>query len=226
MPDELRDLLIRPRYSFAESDRLAAATRGTSKRWLAGYEYVSEERGVRRQPPVTAPAAGREAVSFLDLVEVAAIAGLRGEGFSLGQIRSIAKNCQEVLGVERPLASLKFKTGGRDIFVDVGEQLIEVGRHKRQLAWNDVLQPFLANLDYSSEIGFAMRWWPHGRSVPIVVDPAFGFGFPVIQGSGVRTEIILERFRAGDLHDQIAADFSLDPVEVERALQFELKRAA
>jgi uncharacterized protein (DUF433 family) len=48
----------------------------------------------------------------------------------------------------------------------------------------------------------------------------------VVADSGVRTEIILERFEAGDLHDQIAADFNLDPIEVERALQFEMKTRA
>jgi len=58
------------------------------------------------------------------------------------------------------------------------------------------------------------------------LDPDYAFGFPVIRNSGVRTEIILERFQAGDLHDQIAQDFNVDPIEVERALQFELSRAA
>lgn len=224
MPEDLRELLIQPRYSFAESDRLAIASKSTSRRWLAGYQYLAAG-GVRRQPPVTA-AAQREAVSFLELVEVAAIAGLREHGFSLGQIRAVAKNCQEILGVDRPLASLRFKTAGHAIFVDFGSRLMEVGKKKRQLAWSDVLEPFLANVDYSQEIGWATRWWPQGRASPVVIDPAYGFGLPVVEGSGVRTEIILERFRAGDLHQQIAEDFSLDPLEVERALQFELKRAA
>mgnify|MGYP003947620521 CR=1 FL=1 len=59
-----------------------------------------------------------------------------------------------------------------------------------------------------------------------MVDPDYGFGYPVIADSGVRTEIILERFKAGDLEKQIAEDFNVDPIDVERALQFELNRAA
>jgi hypothetical protein len=31
--------LMRPLYGFAESDRLAGVTRGTSRRWLKGYRY-------------------------------------------------------------------------------------------------------------------------------------------------------------------------------------------
>ncbi len=48
----------------------------------------------------------------------------------------------------------------------------------------------------------------------------------MIADSGVRTEIILERFRAGDLNEQIAADFNVTALEVQRALQFESQRAA
>ncbi|MBM2812762.1 MAG: hypothetical protein HW416_3521 [Chloroflexi bacterium] len=48
----------------------------------------------------------------------------------------------------------------------------------------------------------------------------------MLDGSGVRTEIILERFQARDLDDQIAADFHIDPVDIQRALQYELQRAA
>ncbi len=93
-------------------------------------------------------------------------------------------------------------------------------------AWTDVLEPFLHDLDYDAELELANRWWPLGKVIPIVVDPDYGYGFPVIVKSGVRTEIILERFQAGDLEDQIAKDFNVERIEVERALQFELNRAA
>jgi len=58
------------------------------------------------------------------------------------------------------------------------------------------------------------------------MDPEYAYGLPVIVNSGVRTEIVLERFQAGDLDEQIAADFNISPLEVQRALQFEVKRAA
>ena len=163
-------------------------------------------------------------MSFLDLVEIVAIGRLKQAGFSTRAIRQIVHNCQETLGVPRPLTTLRFKTDGRDVFVDQGDMLVEVGRRKRMQAWNDVLAPFLDALDYTGDI--ASRWWPLGRDVPIVVDPEYGHGLPVVEGSGVRTEIIRERAEAGDLIQQIASDFNLDSSEVERALQFELKRAA
>jgi uncharacterized protein (DUF433 family) len=216
--------LTAPRYTYAESDRLAGVTRGTSRRWLSGHQYRRSDGEPVRAAPITPAHRDGDSVSFLDVVEVVAIGGLKGAGFSTRAIRQIVENCQELLGIERPLISLRFKVGGREVFVDQGDVLLEVGRRKREHAWNDILAPFLASLDYTGDV--ASRWWPLGRDVPIVLDPEYGHGLPVVAGSGVRTEIIRERAEAGDLIQQIASDFHLDCIDVERALQFELQRAA
>lgn len=216
--------VLTPRYSYSEADRLAGVSRGTARRWLAEYAYRGPDGRRITMPPITPGEPTADAVSFLDMVEVVAIGGLKKAGFSTRAIRQIVQNCQELLGVQRPLTTLAFKVGGREIFVDRGDVLLEVGRRKRMQAWNEVLAPFLDNLDYRDDV--ASRWWPLGRAVPIVIDPEYGHGLPVIDGSGVRTEIIRERAEAGDLIEQIACDFNLDPKEVERAIQFELQRAA
>lgn len=219
---EIPAYLDRPIYSFSEADHLAAVSRGTARRWLCGYAYSCRD-GERVAPPAVTPGAERQpAVSFVDLVELVAIARLKERGFSLSTIREIVRNCQELLGVPRPLASLRLKTGGREVFVGVSDRLLEVGRKKGMQAWSEILEPYLQDLEYTNEI--ASRWWPLGKKQRVVVDPDYGFGLPVVSGSGVRTEIILERFQAGDLPAEIARDFNLSTTEVERALQFELKR--
>jgi uncharacterized protein (DUF433 family) len=58
------------------------------------------------------------------------------------------------------------------------------------------------------------------------VDPDYGFGLPVVSGSGVRTEIVAERFTAGDAREEIAYDFGLSPAEVKAALRYEMPDAA
>ena len=219
------DLLL-PRYSYAEADYLGKVSRGTSKRWLSGYEYLRRSGERVRQPPVTPGVEVEGAVSFVDLVEIAAIGKLKERGFSLPQIRRIVRNCQSFFQVDRPLPTLRFKTGGREIFVSGTYDLTEVGTRKGMRAWNEVLEPFLEDVDYDAELEVANRWWPLGRVNRIVVDPDYGYGFPVIVQSGVRTEIILERFQSGDLEGQIAKDFNVRRIDVQRALQFELNRAA
>ena len=57
----------------------------------------------------------------------------------------------------------------------------------------------------------------------MLVDPEVGLGQPVVDGTGVRTEILREQFVTGRTHAQIAADFDVSSELVEKALQFEAR---
>lgn len=222
---EIPEQLLARLYGFADADRIAGVSRGTAKRWLAGYRYTRLDGTRASQPPVTpgreVPIAG---VSFTDLVELVAIGGLKDHGFSVPTIRKIVRNCQDLFGERYPLSTELFKVGGRDVFVRRDSVLHDVLHRRGAMAWDEVLSPFLDTLDYRD--AFAYRWWPLGRTRPVVVDPSYGFGLPVIAGSGVRTEIIRERVQVGDSYQQIAYDFNVEISEIESAIQFELQRAA
>ena len=60
----------------------------------------------------------------------------------------------------------------------------------------------------------------------VVVDPTRSFGRPVISGAFVRTEVVEDRFRAGDTIGQMAADYGVPASVIEEALRFERLRAA
>lgn len=220
------ELLTRPRYSYSEADRLANANPGTSRRWLKGYKYwyTPEER--RFSPPITPGRPdSQEAASFIDLIEVVAIDELKKRRFSLKSIRKINEYCQLYLGMDRPLVTETFKVVGRDVFIKASSgYLLDVLHQRGEQAWDEILEPFVETLDYKGEI--ARRWWPKGREFSVVVDPDYGFGFPVVAGSGVRTEIIAERARAGDDKEEIAYDFGVSVPGIEDALRYELPSAA
>lgn len=224
MTTRLPELLLSKMYSYADADRLAGLSQGTARRWLGGYSYTSSAGQRRRRPPVIQREPEVSGVSFAELIELVAVREFRDLGFSLPALRRLIDTCREVFMEPYPLSALSFKTGGRDIFVDKHGVLHDVLRQRGQLAWKEVLDPFLARLDYRD--GYACRWWPLGRSRPIVVDPEYGYGLPVIQDSGVRTELVRERMEAGDSIQQIADDFNEDPARIEAAIQFELQRAA
>lgn len=209
----------RPLYNFAEADRLAKVTPNTSRRWLKGYSfwYDGEQRTM---PPVTPTTETKDAVSFVDLMEVAAIGRLLQKGFSFQRIRKINAIARFYLQTSRPLVTETFKVKGRDIFVDSGFGiLVNVGQNAGMQAWDEVLDPFLETVEYEDRI--VRRWWPLGKDVGVLIDPDYGFGLPVIEGNGVRTEIIAERYRAGDSAEEITYDFSVTPDEIEDALRYE-----
>lgn len=60
----------------------------------------------------------------------------------------------------------------------------------------------------------------------VLVDPTRSFGRPVIRGAFVRSQVVEDRFRAGDSIGQMAEDYGLSAVEIEEALRFERLRAA
>lgn len=212
----------RPLYSFAEADRIARVTPNTSRRWLKGYSFWYD--GERRDmPPVTPTSDTKDAVSFVDLMEVATIDKLRKKGFSFKQIRKINVTARFYLKTPRPLVTETFKVMGRDIFVDEGfGVLLNVGRGAGMQAWDEVLDPFLDTVEYEGEI--VRRWWPLGKDVSVLVDPNFGFGLPVVDGVGVRTEIIAERYKAGDSTDEIVYDFDVTPRQIKDALEWEMPK--
>lgn len=155
-------------------------------------------------------------------MKVAAIGKLREKGFSLRRIRQINRYCQLVLNTDRPLVTETFKVKGHNVFVMVSDEdhLLNVGYQRSTQAWDDILDPFLETVEYENEL--VRRWWPKGKDEPIVVDSDYGFGLPVIEGSGVRTGIIAERqHRAGDTNNEIAYDFSVDILQIEAALRYE-----
>jgi uncharacterized protein (DUF433 family) len=214
----------RPLYSFAEADRIVRVSPGTSRRWLKGYHFwYGGER--HEMPPATPTTEAKEAVAFIDLLEVATIGQLRKKGFSYKRIRQINAYCRLYLKEPRPLVTQKFKVAGQDIFLDVDfDILVDVGREAGMLAWREVLKPFLKDVEYENEL--ARRWWPLGRDHMVVVDPDYGFGLPVVEGTGTRTEIIAERYRAGDSTEEITYDFGVTPAQIKDALRWEMPDTA
>jgi len=174
-------------------------------------------------PPVTQTPETKDAVSFVDLMEVATIGKLRQRGFSFKRIRKINATARFYLKTPRPLVTETFKVTGRDIFVDDGFGiLVDVGYGAGMQAWDEVLDPFLDTVEYEGEI--VRRWWPLGKDVAVLVDPNYGFGLPVVDGVGVRTEIIAERYKAGDSTDEISYDFDVTPKQINDALQWEMPK--
>jgi hypothetical protein len=89
----------RPAYDYAGADRIAGATRGTSKRWTRGYSYVAAEGRISLHP-VTRGVDHPEipGVSFFDLVEVAAIIKLEDLVLSLPRIRQVVRSFLSLRG--------------------------------------------------------------------------------------------------------------------------------
>ncbi len=81
-------------------------------------------------------------------------------------------------------------------------------------------------LEIDYERNLAARWYPVGKTVPIVVDPLYSSGLPTIIGRGVTIQTIYKRWKADQPISFCAGDLELETSLVERALQHADKIAA
>jgi len=75
--------------------------------------------------------------------------------------------------------------------------------------------------------GLAIKLFPFTRNEErdnpriIVIDPRIAFGRMVIANTGIPTDIIAERFLAGDSQTQLAHDYECDIEQIEEAIRCE-----
>lgn len=60
----------------------------------------------------------------------------------------------------------------------------------------------------------------------VVIDPVVSAGRPVIAGTGLATQLIAERYKAGESINDLANDYERGTEEIEKAIRCELQAAA
>ena len=208
-------------YSFAEAARLANVSVTTVKNWLFGYTVQGRE-----VPPLfSSGSVGM--VSFLQMIEIMVAGRLRKSArrkpMPFHKVREAYINAQEAWDLEYPFAHLKLEALGGHIvhFLQGGEP---VGRFQALDSPEQWTLPGLVRRETTDQIEYheelAARWFPIGKTVPIVVDPRVSTGLPIIEGRGVTVQAIRKRFKSGLRIDFIAEDFGLKRDLVETALQY------
>jgi uncharacterized protein (DUF433 family) len=60
----------------------------------------------------------------------------------------------------------------------------------------------------------------------IQINPAVGFGKPVIAGTGISTAVVASRFNARESIDDLASEYGLKPRQIEEAIRWEQRTGA
>jgi uncharacterized protein (DUF433 family) len=166
------------------------------------------------------------ALSFLELVEVIVVTRFRngsGRLIPLGRLRAAHAFARERLGIEYPFASGKLWTEGGHIMHAFEQAYPGPGRFAIDLHGMYALpiefEETASGLEFDTIDTLASRWYPAGRDVPVVLDPSRGAGWPVVEGSNVRTEVLAARWKAGETMEELSADFELPTDVVEEVLR-------
>ena len=217
---ERRDL---PAYSLAEASQYLTIPVSTIRYWSTGRPGGSDSLliAVQRTPL---------ALSFRNLVELHVLGAIRRRfSVSMPSVRKSLNYMRRQFQVSRPLLAYEFETDGVDLFVQHYGQLINVAQ-AGQAEMRDVLAASLRRIERDDH-GLPIRLFPFTRNAIenaprlVVIDPNISFGRPVIVGTGIPTQEIAARHKAGESFVELAGDYGRSVDEIDEAIRCEQRAA-
>ena len=216
-----------PAYTITEVARYLSVPAATIRYWSVGRDDYAPLIEVSGGIPTL--------LSFLNLTELHVLAAIRRKHLvKMPSIRSaidyLVRNANSAVDKRHPLISRDLETDGLDLFIQEYGQLINVSR-LGQIAMRDIISGALRRID-RDPAGIPIKLFPYTRSAlegtptRVIIDPTISAGRPVIAGTGLTTELIAERYKAGESILELARDYERTKEDIEEAVRCELQAKA
>ena len=216
-----------PAYTISEGAHYLAVPAATIRYWSVGRDDYA--------PLIEVPQHVPALLSFLNLTELHVLAAIRRKHeVKMPSIRRaiqyLAASAPASVDKRHPLISRALETDGLDLFIEQYGQLINISR-AGQTAMREIISAALRRID-RDPAGVPIKLYPFTRSATdqtpsmVVIDPRLSAGRPVIAGTGVATQLIAERYKAGESISDLAHDYERGHEEIEEAIRCELQAAA
>lgn len=210
-----------PAYTTPEAAWALRIPESTVRSWFFG-------QGGQFQPLLTPAAPESRLLSFNNLVEVFVLRSLRQPPYAIPmpRLRKALDRVENELGRVRPLLHESFKTDGVRLFIEVVGQTQDAESGQRAL-----FEDHLTRIDFKD--GQASRVFPfydhtQNRQSPraITIDVERCFGRPIVDRISVPTEIIHDRWWAGERIEELATDYRCKIADIDEALRYERTKKA
>lgn len=229
-----------PLYGLAETSRYLKINTNTLSSWVRGRNYKLDG-GTKKwwSPVIRLPDSEKPFLSFYNLVEVHVLSGIRRiHNVQFYKVRSALNYLEKEFPSNNPLAKRDFWTDKFDLFIKESGDLICASRYGQQVI-QEAVEQYLYRIDrdldsfpfrlypFSSEIKFKMKDSKHSprdleiQPKNIVIDPLISFGRPTLAGTGISTNVIAGRFRAGENVKNLAKDYDIEETQIQEALSYE-----
>lgn len=161
-------------------------------------------------------------VSFLDLVELRVVRALRAAQISLQAIRYAIEFAQKRFEIDRPLATVRFKTDGTEILMDAVErdgELVSLSKKRPgQKVFSRLVEQSVSGLEFE---GSRVKRWRPDQTKYVVIDPERAFGDPVLDEFGVSTRVLLQEFERFRDYKYLSRLYEVDVAQIRDAVLFE-----
>jgi uncharacterized protein (DUF433 family) len=221
MVDIFKDALLTP----TEVSKYLEIPRSTIYYWLTANKASGAQPLVHQ---LAAEHRGSASVPFAGVVEAYVLRALRNQlRFTKRQIADTVTDVRENFGMDFALASSRIATDGIDIFIRHNDgDFTRVG--DRQLLIRDVVGDYLKNITWEKNGKYAakLRLPSFSDAAPVVIDPRFGWGAPVVERNKVPIDAVINLWAAGESLKTVADEYGLTVAEAEEICRVGLKQAA
>jgi uncharacterized protein (DUF433 family) len=147
----------------------------------------------------------------------------------LPKIRRAVAHLSEHSGFRHPLIEQPLYTNHVDVLIREMDTLINISRGG-QFVIPDIMDVHLERIERDTRGMFKFFPFVRERSAGepkfIVINPAIGFGKPVIAGTGISTAVIASRFNARESIPDLAEEYGLEARQIEEAIRWETRAVA
>lgn len=135
---------------------------------------------------------------------------LRDLGLSKKKIYDAAAAVRREFNTSYGLATRRIATDGIDIFVSYADNDL-VRADDGQVPIRAVIDGHLRYISWDEEDGSPTRLTlqQYPDVAPVVIDPRFGWGAPVITTNNVQVDMVVRLWRAGESLDAVAEEYGL-----------------
>jgi uncharacterized protein (DUF433 family) len=213
-----------PAYGILVAAHYLRVPSTTLRYWVLGKNYRTDQGTKRAQPVIMLPDAEKPLLSFFNLAEAHVLRALRKEQkIQLPHIRSALDYVAAKFGKKHPLLHHTFKTDGARLFVEELGKLVEASNIGQRVM--PEIMDHLERLEFEQDVvarlyPFTRRDAPGPRAV--FIDPRYAFGRPVLATISVPTEVIVDRYEAGESIADLAGDYGCERLEIEEAIRCNL----
>lgn len=207
MVDKYTDPLLTPRDVARHLD----IPESTIYRWLS--EKAAGEPLVHRVEPEKR---GWPSVPFVAVVETYVLRSMRDLGLTKARIREAAAAVRKTFDTPFALATKRITTDGIDIFIQhAADDLARAADGQRPI--REVIEDYLHYIEWDEADGMAgrLRLRQYSDVAPVIIDPRFGWGAPVVESTKVPVDDVLNLWLAGETLEDVAYEYGMKREQVE-----------
>ena len=211
-----------PIYGIAEASQYLRVPQNTLVYWVKGGGSVP--------PLIKLASIDPPRLSFANLLECYMLSSMRAiYDVRIPKVRKALATLAKYVQHRHPLVEQAFQTDRRDLFIEHLGGIVNLSKHE-QILIPGVMELYLERIERDPKGLFKLYPFvmerKHSEPRLILINPAVGFGKPVIAGTGISTAVVASRFNARESTDDLASEYGVTPRQIEEAIRWEQRTAA